>query len=412
MFFRTFFSVCLLLASAFVMAEPTNNDETKVLPYTLPALLVDSKGSPVDTVTTWESKRRPELIRLFAEEAYGVTPVPAGRPTFHVDAEIVAMDGAAIRKDVTITFAPPADKIGLRMSMYVPANAPGPSPVFVGVHVFDTHAEYPRVAQPLSSQGAQVPAEVLEGLPGEKTASAIIAAGFGFATLNIDEFALDDKVRFAEGVIGAYRAPDATGRAANEWGTLGAWAFGLSRALDYFEQDKSVDATRVIAIGHSRMGKTALWAAAQDTRFAMAISNDSGCMGAALSRRNFGETVSIMTKAFPHWFCPNFQQFAGRESAMSIDQHMLIALIAPRPVYIASAEEDDWADQRGEWLAGKEAEPAYALYGKTGYGIGEMPALNKPVGDSIGYHIRSGKHDMTDYDWMQYLAFAKRHLRR
>ncbi len=289
----------------------------------------------------------------------------------------------------------------LNVTLYAPKGASG-APAFVGMHLFDTKAEHPVPGKPLEL-------DVGEKLPGSALMEAILARGYAVATLDAADFCPDDKERFREGVLSHFFPGKSGPPGPEDPGAIATWAWGLSRALDYLQTDPAIDGRRVAVIGHSRMGKTALWAGAEDPRFAIVISNDSGCGGAALDRRNYGETIERITRVFPHWFCANYAAYAGREDKLPVDQHELIALSAPRPVYVASASEDRWADPRGEFLSAHGAEPVYRLLGKKGLGTDEPPPVGKAIGATIGYHLRPGKHALTDYDWLRYLDFADRH---
>jgi hypothetical protein len=399
-----------------------NLDETRVPPYVLPDPLVAADGSRITTADQWTSKRRPEILRLFETEVYGRAPQQKPKLKFQVDSvDTSALGGKAIRKEVTIHISTPRGELPLHLLLYVPKSQ-HPVPAFLGLNFDGNQSVHSDSGITPSRSWIQGKPEA--GIVDHKATEAsrgvdatrwqveqAISRGYAVATMCCGDIDPDFDDGFQNGVHPLFYRSGQSAPEADEWGSIAAWAWGLSRALDYLATDKSIDAKRVAVIGHSRMGKTAIWAAASDPRFAMAISNESGCGGAALSKRVYGETVGLINEHFPHWFCRNFRKYNDREDQLPVDQHMLIALIAPRPVYVASASEDRHADPRGEFLAARHAEPVYRLFGLAGVGTDDMPSVDHPIGDTIHYHVRTGKHDITAYDWQQYLDFADSHLR-
>lgn len=388
-------SLAILLFSCSLHAQKreTNYDEAKVPAYELPDPLQFDDGREVRNARQWEKKRRPQVLEVFAQEMYGHMPARPEGLHFSTISEETVYAGLGLRKVVRIYLD--ADQTHwFDVLIHLPKDAAGPVPMFVGLNFKGNDATLDERAD------FRWPYEL------------VLKAGMGVATAwrdSIEPDGKDSKLAEAEGVcrdggVRSWYNKD------GDWGAISAWAWGLSRIVDYLETDEAYDTDRLAVIGHSRLGKTALWAGANDLRFDMVISNDSGCCGAAISRRKFGETFAVIDTSFPHWFTREFDKYKGREETFPADQHWLIALAAPRPVYVASATEDLWADPKGEWLAAKAAEPVYALFGMQGLDDG-MPAPDVSDGDGrIGYHIRSGAHNILAFDWQQYISFMNRHL--
>lgn len=405
-----------------------NYDESKVPSFTLPNPLVTEDGSPVTSPEQWNGVRRPEIVSLFEKHVYGISPKPCPIHCKVISSKTV-LDGLGTRTEIDVFFGTADDAKSMRMMVFVPKQRSGPVPAFLGLNFQGNHSVDPDPAITLNpgwfrerrdgtTEGHQA-TEKSRGVTASRWAiEPILRRGYAVATIYYGDIDPDFDDGFQNGIHGALGEKLSGVESESRWGSIAAWAYGLSRALDCLESqsDLGVDAGKVAVIGHSRLGKTALWAGASDPRFAMVVSNNSGCGGAALSRRAIGETVGRINTSFPHWFCDKYTEYNENEDACPVDQHQLIALVAPRPVYIASATGDQWADPRGEFLAAVAADPVYRLLGTKGMGgetaAEKMPPAQQPInGGSIGYHLRTGEHDLTEWDWQQYLDFADRHLK-
>lgn len=408
-------SILFLLALPWISIAQqfvANYDEAKVPVFTLPDVLVFNDGTRVVTKKDWE-KRRSEIYSIFEKVVFGVVPEWKG----HIKSTVVsysadALDGIAKRKEVRLDFINGDRKVSVMVLIYLPQNSKN-APVFLSYNFDGNHTTTmePDVLIPDSWVSNNKAYGISDNRADEKGRGGaasrwpmkeIVSRGFGVATVYYGDVDPDFDDGFKNGIQPLFDSK----RDSTSWGSIAAWSWGLSRIMDYFETDKDINAKRVIVMGHSRLGKTSLWTGASDQRFAMVVSNNSGCGGAALSMRKFGETVGRINTAFPHWFCDNYKKYNGKEELMPFDQHELLALIAPRPVYVASAEEDLWADPRGEFLSCVYASPVYELLGMKGLPSKVMPAVSNPLTGTIAYHIRPGKHDVTLYDWERYMDFA------
>ncbi|HEV7994570.1 MAG TPA: hypothetical protein VGP25_22305 [Gemmatimonadaceae bacterium] len=400
---------------------PINDDESKVAPYTLPDPLARSGAGRITTADEWRRARRPELLALFEREIYGKSPPrPTGMWFETMSADARALDGRATRRQVRVHFLARQSEPYMDVLLYVPNARRGKVPAFLAL-TYGNH-------QITSDTGVAISPHFLRDNPLPDSAlgrvargaaatrwpiDTILARGYAFAAVYLGDLDPDSRNGVANGIRPWFMTRGQNEVSPDDWGALASWGWGLSRALDYLERDPDVDARRVAIMGHSRTGKAALWAGARDSRFAMVVANESGMGGAKLSRRDFGQTVADINNAFPYWFARNFRKYDDRERDLPVDQHELIALIAPRPVYVAAATEDRWADPKGMFLAERGAEPVYRLLGLRSFLPDSMPAVHTPTLDGpLGFHLRTGVHDVTDYDWAQFLAFADRHLRR
>lgn len=400
---------------------PANYDEDKVPAYTLPDPLVFEDGQPVASPAEWP-RRRAEILRVLQDQMFGVMPRRPEIVRFVTRESGPAFDGKALRKQIRIWFAAEDKGPFIDLLLYLP-KTDKTSPVFLGLNFNGNHCvnadpdillteSWVRSSNPTGHAVQNADNRASEGGRGKNAnrweVEYLVSRGYALATVYCGDIDPDLDDDFKNGVHALFPATGSP-RPSNAWGTVCAWAWGLSRAMDYLQTDPAINPSQVAVMGHSRLGKAALWAGAMDERFALVISNNSGCGGAALSKRAYGERIANLASSFPHWFCSNFYRYAGNEQALPFDQHMLVAAIAPRAVYAASAEEDTWADPKGEFLSLLNAAPVYAFLGAGGFPATEMPPVMQPIsGERMGYHYRTGKHDVTRYDWERYTEFADR----
>jgi hypothetical protein len=443
------FAIAILFSGFVAQADP-NYDESKVGTFTLPDPLTMNNGSPVTTPGDWKNLRRPEILKLYENYIFGIGPQWRNMIDHMRENDNRALGGKALRKQVDLEFYnysnridnDPTNDLKLHLLIYTPAGVRKPVPVFLCLSFtgnYDVIDDTNIIVYPLWDKKEDtliVPTNVVRGSSHNWKIQEALARGYGVAILNYNDIDPDlaDGTGWKYGVRSLYLKPGETNTDGNAWGAISAWAWGASRVMDYLETDKDVDPKRVIIFGHSRLGKAALWAGAEDQRFAMVIASCSGEMGASLSRRDFGETVTSMCQNFPYWFCPNFLDYKDSISTMPVDSHMLISLIAPRPLFLSTGSEDLWSDPRGEWQAAIAAAPVYQLLGgqgvvtnlpadvmTNGNGTGSlltsdvletypMPPPDEPVMRDVGFQMHTGKHDVLPEDWDRFLDFADLHF--
>ncbi len=400
--------------------------EKKVPVYKLPDPLTLEMGETVETPEDWFDKRRLELLNMFESEVYGKAPsLPKATPYQLIEEDMGALGGLATRKQIKITLAGEKGKISVLFLLYIPNEPKTPVPLFYGLNFYGNQTINPDPKIILSKAWVRnnrsfgitdnEATEESRGVRKERwCVESVVKNGYAIGTAFYGDITPDKPDSLHEGIHSEFFKEQQKERGQHDWGAIGAWAFGLRRIMDYLETgaETRINLNRVGLIGHSRLGKTALWAAAQDQRFSLVCASGSGCGGVALSKRCFGETVERINNQFPHWFAKQFRTYNGKEHLLPLDQHMLIALIAPRPIYIASASRDTWADPLGGYRALQAADPVYKFFGTDGFNAPPEPLIETPIYSTIGHHLRDGGHDLTPYEWQNFLKFAELHAKK
>jgi len=408
-------------AAAVVAGIPVNYDEAKVGTYTLPDVLMLKNGKKVTDKQTWLSQRRPEIVKLFEEYQFGEMPPKPAALSFNIfDKGTPVFNGEVIRKQVTVYFTKDTSAHKMDILLYLPAKATKPVPLILMLSFSPNSSmavDDPGVKQGVSwdKNGKKSPAPKTGlGRLGKDDIERFTANGFAVATIYYGDIEPDFKLGYQVGIRGYYLKPGQQVPADNEWGAISAWAWGLSRAMDYLETDKQINTKRVALQGVSRLAKTVLWAGAHDTRFKMVIESCAGEGGGALSRRNYGENIAHMTDTSRYYyqFAPNWHKYANDFNASLVDAHMLVALMAPRYLLMQTGTTDLWSDPHGEFLAAVAAQPVYNLFGLQGPGTANWP----DGGDAslaynpLGYYMHVGGHGNIPSDWDIYLNYVKKYL--
>jgi len=407
----------LIAGSLFAVADdPLPAPETLPVQEKLPDPLVAFDGRKIASKDEWFAKRRPELKRLFEHYMYGRFPAPRPVKSRVLFEDRERFGGKALVSEIELTVQG-AEQSPFRLLLILPINDPRAadrqgSPVFLGLNFCGNHAVLndERIAIPTvwmydRQPGVEKNRASAAGRGKEKNTwpvDDILRSGFGLATIYGGE--IEPDVKDERG--GLYKHIPTVGAPDEQWGRIAVWAWGLSRAIDYLSTRNDLDSRRIAVVGHSRLGKTALLAGAFDERIALVVANQSGCGGAAPSRGTVGESVEKINTAFPAWFCGNFKKFNKEPQRLPFDQHDLVALCAPRPVLFTCAEEDSWANPKGQFEVLLAADPVYRFLNAEGVRHKEFPELGVFPSGTLGYFIRAGKHSMTREDWSRYLNFA------
>jgi hypothetical protein len=401
-----------------VAGFPVNYQEDSVGSYTLPDLLTCIHGQRVTSARIWTQKRRPELIRQFEEIQFGkMPPRPRDMHFLITDKGTPSFSGKAIRKQVTVYFSKDTADHKMNLLIYIPANTSKPAPLLMNI----SFAAYNQIIEDnglmvgniWSKEGKKVRADK-PTVFGKMNVEQFLDAGIGFATVYYGDIEPDFKDGINYGIRKTYMKPGQTETTGSEWGAISAWAWGLSRAMDYFETDKQIDSKRVALQGASRLGKTVLWAGVHDTRYKMVLASISGEGGAAISRRNFGETIQHITdpSRYLYQFAPNYHNYADKVNSMPVDAHMLVALMAPRPLLLQTGSTDYWSDPRGEFLSAVAAAPVYRLFNEKGPETSQMPAAGDTslLMNNLGYYMHEGGHSVLPTDWTHMIEYMKKYL--